>query len=355
MNNKILFVCLSSYQPANTSFRQRYNRQELYAVALWNLIQQTKGVADICVVENTTESITSFENNHSRTLVGSNDVKYKFLINNNALGSKNKGAGEFQMCMAVLDRLGDQLKQYDWVVYYTSRHILYKLPDFTQLLTNSTDDIVISNPDYILPDGTMLHAAPGNYNDMLFAMKPALFKEYCLSMNPEKLVEKRMNSEAHLYHFVEEHKAKGAKIKELRDLWLARYDYAMQHIHLVSKDMKSYTDFALILDIYKQFYIAFPALVPTKPLPQNGDTLNLETYETKPSFFAKLFSKFSHKPHTLRFLKSEYLYDIEPTWVQIEKALELHPYTNVAFPDTASTEIYKNRLQTLFAHKALGK
>lgn len=333
--NKILFICLSSYQPKNSDFLSRYNRQELYAVALWNLINETKGQADICVVENTVEQENSIENDNLKTVLKDSTVTYKFLINNNELGTINKGAGEFTMCKAVIDKLGEDIKKYDWIVYYTSRHILYKLPDFMQLLNTSASDIIISNPSYILPDASTLKSAPGNYNDMLFAMKPEIFIEYCASMDPEKLVEKRMNSEAQLFNFVEEFKGKGKKAETLEDLWLCRYDYVMKHMHLNSNNPTSYADFEKVRAIYTSFYTAFPT---QKSEAVTDKTLWIKLLDRKPNFIEKVFFK-----SNIYVLASEYSFDIEAVWALIESKKP----TNVIFPNDPSTSIYQSRLNTL--------
>ncbi len=338
--NRILFICLSSYQPKNSDFRARYNRQELYAVALWNLIKEIKGQADICVVENTVEQESSIENDNLKMILKDHAVTHKFLINNNALGTINKGAGEFTMCKAVIEKLGDDIKKYDWVVYYTSRHILYKLPDFTQLLKKLDSDILISNPSYILPDKSTLKSSPGNYNDMLFAMKPEIFIDYCTSMNPEKLVEKRMNSEAQLFNFVEEFKSKGKKVETLEDLGLCRYDYVMKHMHLNSNNPASYADFEKVRKIYEDFYTTFPTQKNSNPT--ESTVLEIKLLDRRPNFIEKLFLR-----SNIYVRDNEYFYDIESVWALIESKVKKSNTNSLAFPENPSTFIYQNRLNTL--------
>lgn len=338
--SKILFICLSSYQPKNSDFRARYNRQELYAVALWNLIKETKAQVDICVVENTVEQELAIENDKLKSILDDSNVTYKFFINNNALGTINKGAGEFTMCKAVIENLGDNIKKYDWIVYYTSRHILYRLQDLTQLLNTSNSDILISNSSYILPDGSTIKSAPVNYNDMIFAMKPDLFVAYCTSMNPEKLVEKRMNSETQLFNFVEEVKNKGKKVETLDDIWLCRYDYVMKHMHLNSNNPASYADFEKVRNIYIDFYTTFSTQKNDTKMDEKS--LEIKMLGRKPNFLEKII--FNSK---IYILDREYFYDIEAVWLLIETRLKKQMVSNIIFPEDKSTFIYQNRLNTL--------
>jgi len=341
--NKILFICLSSYQPQGQDYRQRYGRQELYSISLNQLIKDTPGFADICVVENTVADFESIENIHLKTLLQSESINYKFFINDNRLGSANKGAGEFTMCMHVVEQLKDKIKQYDWVVYFTSRHILYKLPDFLNLLKNSTDDVIVANPSFILPNRTLIKCAPGNYNDMLFAMRPNIFQEYCISMNPQILVKEKMNSESHLYNFIKS-RASSIKIKELQNLWICRYDYGMNHMHLNSNDPESYNEFNEVVKIYNNFYLDFPENDILKES-LSDSPINIKIIDNNLGIFTRLINFFSFKSKLcITLSEDEYTYDIEPVWKKIEARIDKTKAVNVIFPENNATAIYKNRL-----------
>lgn len=336
---KRLIICLSSYSPLNSNFVEKYNRQELYAVALSNLIQTPSSNTDICVVENTT-SEEKIENDKLKSLLNDSKVRYKVFLNQNDLGSKNKGAGELQMCQGVLNNLGEKLNQYDWVIYYTSRHIIYDLQDIESKTDTNNSDMLIGNPSYILSSGKIMTVAPGNYNDMLFAMRSNLFIEYCSNIDPEKLVREKMNSERYLFLFVTEKKKLGIKIQDLEEIPLVRYDYAIQEMHLVSNDIKSYTNFNKMLKIYLNFYKKFPN--DNKPADSSAKTtaLTISTSLIKRSIY-KLSGNIVLTPE-------QYKYNIEPTWNMLYKKIIKEPKTNFDLPkDFESSLIYQNRINNL--------
>ena len=133
---KKLVICLSSYSPINSNLIEKYGRQELYAIALWNLAQTASTNTDICVVENTT-SEEKIENEKLVDILKSQKIKYKIFINKNDLGSKNKGAGELEMCQAALNTLKEKLNEYDYIIYYTSRHIIFDIRSIEEEIDNN--------------------------------------------------------------------------------------------------------------------------------------------------------------------------------------------------------------------------
>ena len=160
-------------------------------------------------------------------------IKDVIYINDNSLGSKNKGAGEYMMCRAAIEKHKDTLKDYDWIVYYTLRQIIVQ-PNTLEAIyeieksVDKKDNVIIGGLDGFTRAGSKTIAVKENYCDMIFAMKPETFVRYIDSMSPEELVAKKMSSENNLYDFVEkevtDHKAPPCIRKRLGVL---RYDYAI--------------------------------------------------------------------------------------------------------------------------------
>ena len=334
---KKLIICLSSYSPSKNSLKEKYDRQELYAIALWNLTRGVSNDTDICVVENTT-SEEKIENEKLKNILQNSNIKYKIFIEKNDLGSKNKGAGELEMCQAVLNSLKEKLNQYEYVIYYTSRHIIYGLKDIEEKIDNNHYDILIGNPNFILSNGKMLTVAPGNFNDMLFAMKSALFTEYCSNINLEELIAKKMNSERYLYIFTTEKTKQRANIYSLNEIPLIRYDYAVQEMHLVSNNMQSYKHFDTVLKIYIDFYKNFPQKI------DNAYSQINEKVIITDSILKKKLSLLLGK---LAMTTNEYKYNIEPTWAKLSKKIVKNK-KGINLPvDIETSFIYQNRISNL--------
>ncbi len=228
---KILFICLGAYKYRSAETYDEKDRQDLYAVALHGMLRRADKNPNIhlIVIDNTVSSKDELSSSLT-SLYGHPAIKDLMLINNNTLGSKSKGAGEYVMCQAVVEKHRELLKTYDWVVYYTSRQVLCFPVFIDEMNTNPTEDILICNPPYHFSDGSKILSAPLNYNDMIFAMKPTAFLGYVDSMNPEKLAKDKMNSEAWLYHYVH---TSNLPFKELSHAGVLRFDYAMNKMQVV--------------------------------------------------------------------------------------------------------------------------
>ncbi len=227
---KIVFICLAAYRIESWSDAQNFNRQSVYAIAMENLFKISPEETKFIITDNTVsdkndvikELADQFENPRVINTV---------FINNNALGAKNKGAGEYQMCQAVVEKHKAELESADWVVYYTSRQIMSFPKIFESINSNPDADIIISNPSYLFSNGKENIAAEGNYNDMLFAMKPQSFFGYVASMNPEELVKKKMNSEQNLFDYVGASSDK--KIVDIPRLGVFRFNYATNKMEII--------------------------------------------------------------------------------------------------------------------------
>lgn len=230
---KIGVIALAAYKVIDKSGKSidhdGIDRQLLYAVALNQLLSvKPENVSVVCTDVTVSEADELFY--PLRELVISEKLEDLVLVSNNELGSKNKGAGEYVMCQAVLERKKEWVESLDWIVYFTSRHSLFDPTVFDYLSSFPDADAIVSNPDYLLPSGEALTPAPNLYNDMMFAMKPEWFKRYIASMSPEKLVEKKMSSEANLFHFVKE---SGLSYQIALRWGLVRFDYEAMEMQIV--------------------------------------------------------------------------------------------------------------------------
>jgi hypothetical protein len=244
---KVAFVCLGAYNISSWNNYQNFDRQSVYSIALHEALRlaDNKGLKerdlllDLFIVDNTIinegEIIPEF-----RSQLKHERIKDVLFINNNDLGSKNKGAGEYLMCCAVIEKHKETLSSYDWVIYYTLRQIIVSPLVLTTILDveNSTPpketNIIAGNPEYLYLNSKKALSAPGHFCDMIFAMRPTQFFKYIESMSPEELVKKKMSSERNLFEFVESLKSTGeGKLVELPRLGVMRHNYAINKTEVV--------------------------------------------------------------------------------------------------------------------------
>ena len=220
---KICFVCLASYFAPNIGGfdPESIHRQESYAVALSQLLDIAPAGVELLIVDNTVGSSEELSDS-LRAQFSAEMIKDVMFINNNKLGSKNKGAGEYVMCREIIKKHEAYLRDFDWVVYYTSRHIVAFPVIFEHLKRYSDKQAIVSSAEYIFANGSRSVPDEKGYDDVIFAMKPALFMDYATSLEPEKLVTLHMSSESNLYNFVHDNKLDFQKVHR----WgLVRYDY----------------------------------------------------------------------------------------------------------------------------------
>lgn len=212
---KVAFICLGAYHIANWNREQNFDRQSVYSLAL----NQALTIADheatreknldlsFFVVENTVSDPEKEVIAELREQFTHPRIKDVLYINDNSLGAKNKGAGEYMMCRAVIAKHKEKLEDFDWIIYYTLRQTIIQ-PNTLEAIyeiksTSQKENVIIGGLDGFTRDGTKTIAVKENYNDMIFAMKPKQFFDYINSMSPEELTRKKMNSEKNLYFFVQ--------------------------------------------------------------------------------------------------------------------------------------------------------
>lgn len=238
--SKVAFICLGAYYISSYSKEQDFDRQSFYSTALENVLNlarldATKAKNLDCsfyIVENTTSDESQIIE-ELRTQLSDPLIKDVQFINNNSLGSKNKGAGEYMMCRAVLDKHKEELKMYDWIIYYTLRQIV--VAPLVLKAIHEADSLQVKSPNIIVgavssmyANGKVVNPPANNYCDMIFAMRPTQFFGYVESMTPEELATRKMSSEVNLYNYIETGRKNGTMIvRNLKRMGVARYDVAI--------------------------------------------------------------------------------------------------------------------------------
>jgi hypothetical protein len=245
---RVAFICLGAYHIQSWTKEQNFDRQSMYSVALSEALRIAKAPetkaknleCDFFIVDNTVSNqdqiIEEFREQLTDPL-----IKDLQLINDNSLGSKNKGAGEYGMCRAVVEKHKETLAQYDWIVYYTLRQVIVAPLVLKAVYESSVEkdqtkapSVVVAGAYALHSSGLAEHFAAKNYCDMIFAMRPDLFFGYVDSMTPEELAAKRMNSEHNLYNYIEIGVADGTMVRrELPRLGVMRYDNVTERTQIV--------------------------------------------------------------------------------------------------------------------------
>jgi hypothetical protein len=228
---RILFVCLAAYRVASEDGLDPdgRDRQEMYAVALEWLLKTAPQECAFLVADNTVDATAELipplqaALSHPRVI----DV---LLVRENTLGVVNKGAGEHEMCRALLAAHQSLFDAAEWIVYYTSRHVLSFPLIFELIAAHPECEAIVGNPSYLFTDGSELPSAAGNLCDMLFAMKAPWFVRFVENMRPDTLVAQSMNSEAFLHDFVAEHQLSNPNVERFGVL---RYDVVMGRMELI--------------------------------------------------------------------------------------------------------------------------
>lgn len=214
---KNLILCFSSIRPKHFNSEQLNIREKNYDLALEFLLKCLPDNWDVIYNDNTLSDISEIYNENLKSKL----KKITVVLHKDNEGSTNKGAGEHDMCRkAFLNNIHDK---YNWVVYFTARHII-NTPWYFNMLDGEWKDFdsVMSNPTFHYLNYDKLESANNNYNDMLFAMKFDLFKLFVDSINIDNLKTNGINSEKHLYDFVKSNK--NINNKEIDFLGLLRND-----------------------------------------------------------------------------------------------------------------------------------
>jgi hypothetical protein len=228
---KILFICLAAYNAPNVGGYdpKSLQRQEVYAVSLNRLLSLATASTELIVVENTVSAITELSESLQAQLKHPM-IKDVLFVNNNELGVKNKGAGEYVMCQAVAAKHREYIGSFDWVVYFTSRHIISFPLVFEYAEKFRDKQAIVSGATYLYADNRTIQPAGNQFDDVIFAMKPEIFLAYVKSMDPERLTAERMNSEANLYNYLHDQSVDFQKIGH----WgLLRYNYASHKSEII--------------------------------------------------------------------------------------------------------------------------
>lgn len=227
---KTLFLCLGSYIVKDTtgSDADNFDRQFLYALALTRLSQIAPAGTSILVAENTASSIEQLHP-HLQTALRLPQIT-EVLFSQNNQGQKNKGAGEYGMCLDAFEKKRELFEQADWIVYYTHRHVLSFPQIFSHLERYSAYDAIVSNAPFLYPDRPQNVPDEGVFHDVIFAMKRPVFERYLKTMDPEVLTKKRMSSEKNLYDFLVNEKI---NYKRVESFGLLRYDYMTNIMHML--------------------------------------------------------------------------------------------------------------------------
>ena len=197
------------------------DRQTLYAVSLRRLKSVAPADTGIVIADNTVSGSNEL---HPvlRKEVEDPRVTRMVWVNSNTVGLKNVGMGEHATFKEAIRQTQDLIPQYDWLVYYTSRQVMSFPLLFHYLEKYPNKEAIVGATSHFNVDGSEDLCAPGNFNDMLFAMKQGTFLRYIDYTDPENNAAKGMNSEQVLYNFITEHKV---DYQEVYHWGLFRYDY----------------------------------------------------------------------------------------------------------------------------------
>jgi len=203
-------------------------REKNYDLALEWLLKSVPENWDIIYNDNTLNDLSDLKNESLKKRL--QDERIKLIFHKSNEGSKNKGAGEHDMCRKSFIEINPE--DYNWVSYFTARHIIPNSWYFDALEKEFNDyECVMSNPKfYYLNNFAIVPSSTGLYNDMLFSMKSNVFSEFIAHIDIELLKSEHKNSENHLYEFVKKNNLKNF---ELESLGILRNDHQSHGWHLV--------------------------------------------------------------------------------------------------------------------------
>jgi hypothetical protein len=225
---KNLILCFSSLRPSQYNSSMLEQREKNYDLALEWLLKSIPNNWDIIYNDNTLSSLHDLKNESLKKRLQNERIKLIFQKVNE--GSKNKGAGEHDMCRKSFIKINPE--EYNWVSYFTARHIIPNSCYFDKLEKEFDDyECVMSNPKfYYLNNFEIVPSSAGLYNDMLFSMKSNVFRRFIDHIDVELLKEQHKNSENHLYEFVA---GNGLKTFELESLGILRNDHQSHGWHII--------------------------------------------------------------------------------------------------------------------------
>jgi hypothetical protein len=228
MHKKNLILCFSSLRPSQYSEEMLVKRESNYDLSLEWLLKSIPDNWDIVYNDNTLNDLNDLKNESLKNRLS--DKRIKVVLHKSNEGSVNKGAGEHDMCRKSFLKINP--KEYNWVSYFTARHIIPNSWYFDKLDTDwKSYDCLMSNPGfYYLSNYTQVKSTEGLYNDMLFSMKSDVFRKFIDHIDVQLLKIQHKNSENHLYEFVQSGNFSNL---EIENLGILRNDHQSYGWHLV--------------------------------------------------------------------------------------------------------------------------
>ena len=225
MNKKNLILCFSSLRPINFPKDKLSEREANYNLSLKWLLKSLPNNWDIIYNDNSLSSLDELENPELKEQLKGLNI----ILHNNNHGEINKGAGEHDMCKKSF--LSININDYNWVTYFTARHIIPISLYFDKLDSYfNTYNAVMSNPPFYYLNYKESKSADLLYNDMLFSMKSETFKKFVDTIDVNNLKVRHKSSEKHLYEFINENEINKF---ELDELGILRNDHQSFGWHLV--------------------------------------------------------------------------------------------------------------------------
>lgn len=203
-------------------------REKNYHLSLECLLRSIPDHWDIIYNDNTLSSLSEIQNENLKEKL--HHERIKVILHNDNEGTINKGAGEHSMCKKSFETI--EPEEYNWISYFTARHIIPNSWYFDNLDGNWKNyDSVMSNPPFFyLANYLRSDPSGGLYNDMLFSMKSSIFRKFIEYIDVALLKKLHKNSENHLYEFV---KGGGFNNLKIDKLGILRNDHQSYGWHLV--------------------------------------------------------------------------------------------------------------------------
>ena len=201
--------------------KQNLWREQLYLQCFTQLLRVIPENFDIVYCDNSVAGIQELLLEPLRQFLSGKRI---FFLDRN-IGGKNIGMGELDELIYTSEQV--DFKQYDKIVYLTSRRIIAN-PWIFEKVNGMVKKALISNPDFIVLSSGNVYVDPvateGLYNDMFFAMDSPTMLEYIAYSreNIQKNLTNGIGSEQNLYNFI---KSKEISYEWLSVLGLIRVDY----------------------------------------------------------------------------------------------------------------------------------
>lgn len=183
--NLILGFC--SITPEQYTLEFNNERIKEYTISINQLKRMKPDNFNLLLIDNTYYSV----NNNG------------FIHINQNKGLNNRGLGELDMLKHIMINDWEEIiKNYEIICYVTARHF-FTSPYFFNKVNDLEREALIGNPDFVYLNGEIAQTEKkGMYNDMAFAMKKNIMKQYADSIN----IDTKIGSEQLLYNFINKNK-----------------------------------------------------------------------------------------------------------------------------------------------------